>query len=171
MIFVAFVATVITLTLASKIKHSIGRSQSKIVVASESALFAFKVLMSQGQFTKCNNKVLLQKQIFFKHKLYNIGNIGTHLPSNRLQLRFIAGAWCLISVVIVYAYNGTLISYIYLPKYNSVVNNWEELAASKTLRIAASKGGLFAQLMLVRNIEMSKSLKYIRLYFNLCELI
>ena len=48
MILVAFVATVITLTLVSKIMQSIGRSQSKILIASESVMFALKVLMSQG---------------------------------------------------------------------------------------------------------------------------
>ena len=76
----------------------------------------------------------------------------------------------MISIVIVYAYNGTLISYIYLPKYDSVVNTWEELAASK-LRIAAPKGGLFAQLMLVRNTAMYMYDVYPFFYHKLCIII
>ena len=49
MIFVGFIATVIALTLATGgIKKSAGRSQKEMLVASNNALFAFKILMSQG---------------------------------------------------------------------------------------------------------------------------
>ena len=76
--------------------------------------------------------------------------IAGNFPSRSLPLRIVAGAWCLIAVVIFYAYTSTLISYISLPVYDPIINNWEELAASKTLRVATYKGSPFSQLLLVR---------------------
>jgi Ligand-gated ion channel len=76
--------------------------------------------------------------------------LGGHLLSSRLPLRFVAGSWCLMAVVLVYAYTGTLISYISLSKYESVINTFEDLAASKTLRIITQRGSLSAEIILVR---------------------
>ena len=82
--------------------------------------------------------------------------IAGYFSSQRLPLRMVAGAWCLIAVVIFYAYNSTLISYISLPIYDPIINNWEELAASKTLRVAAPKGGAFSPILLVRILRYLK---------------
>lgn len=74
---------------------------------------------------------------------------GGYLPSSRLSMRFAAGSWCLIAFVLVYAYNSTLVSYISLSKYESVVNTWEDLAASTNLRVTAPRGSISANIILV----------------------
>jgi hypothetical protein len=65
----------------------------------------------------------------------------------------VAGSWCLIAVVLVYAYNGTLISHVSLPTHQPIVNSFEDLAASKTLRVTTQRGSLSAEIILV-GIEM-----------------
>ena len=85
--------------------------------------------------------------------------IAGHFPLRRLPFRLVAGAWCLIAVIIFYAYTSTLISYISLPVYDSIINNWDELAASKTLRVATTKGSPIAPFILVR---MHTALRYLK---------
>ncbi len=75
--------------------------------------------------------------------------LGGNLLSNRLPLRFVAGSWCLMAVVLVYAYTGTLMSCISLSQYESVINTFDDLAASKTLRIITQRGSLSAEIILV----------------------
>lgn len=75
---------------------------------------------------------------------------GGHMPSSRLSMRFAAGSWCLIAFVLVYAYNSTLVSYISLSKYESIVNTWDDLAASTSLRVTAPRGSISAEIILVR---------------------
>ncbi|XP_046462609.1 uncharacterized protein LOC124208780 [Daphnia pulex] len=75
-------------------------------------------------------------------------NLGGYFPSNRLPLRVLAGSWCLIAVVLVYAYNSTLISYVSLPTHQPIVNTFEDLAASKTLRVTTQRGSLSAEIIL-----------------------
>jgi hypothetical protein len=76
-------------------------------------------------------------------------NLGGYFQSNRLPLRVVAGSWCLIAVVLVYAYNSTLISYVSLPTHQPIVNTFEDLAASKTLRVTTQRGSLSAEIILV----------------------
>ena len=82
--------------------------------------------------------------------------IAGYFPSRSLPLRIVAGAWCLIAVVIFYAYTSTLISYISLPVYDPIINNWEELAASKTIRFATYKGSPFLPQLMVRILRYLK---------------
>ena len=84
------------------------------------------------------------------------------MPSSRLSLRVVAGSWCLVTVVLVYAYNSTLISYISLSKYELVLNTFEDLAASKTLRIITQRKSLSAEIILVKkNRENVFKIKFI----------
>ncbi|KZS20609.1 Uncharacterized protein APZ42_012664 [Daphnia magna] len=122
MIFVAFGATVIFLSVIMKCTGSnkLVPIQVKSRVVSETVWYTFSVLVAQGGY----------------------------FPSSRLSLRFIAGSWCLVAVVLVYAYNGTLISHVSLPKYEPIVNNWGDLAANKNLRVTAQRGSLSANIIL-----------------------
>ncbi|KAI9559869.1 hypothetical protein GHT06_013876 [Daphnia sinensis] len=71
-----------------------------------------------------------------------------HVHSGRLAMRLAAGSWCLIAFVLVYAYNSTLVSYISLSKYESVVNTWEDLASSTNLRVTVPRGSISADIIL-----------------------
>lgn len=51
-------------------------------------------------------------------------------PKTKFSLRLVAGLWCLMMVVLVNAYTGTLMSYLTVPKLRPIVNTLEELAAS-----------------------------------------
>ncbi|KZS20608.1 Uncharacterized protein APZ42_012667 [Daphnia magna] len=73
---------------------------------------------------------------------------GGRLPCNRLSLRLIAGSWCLMAVVLSYGFSGTLISNITAPKYEPVINTYEDMANSKTMRITVASGSPFAENML-----------------------
>jgi hypothetical protein len=57
-----------------------------------------------------------------------------------------------MAVVLVYAYTGTLISHISLSKYESVINTFDDLAASTKLRIITQRGSLSAEIILVSQI-------------------
>ena len=45
-----------------------------------------------------------------------------------ITLRFVTGAWCLVSLVLVTAYSSTLTSFIMAPNYKPLVNSIQELA-------------------------------------------
>nr|CAH0098705.1 unnamed protein product [Daphnia galeata] len=115
LIFVAFGATALLLGVIKKVSISNGRIQvrSNTRIVFENPWYPWMVLMTQGD----------------------------NLPSSRLPLRFVAGSWCLMAVVLVYAYNSTLISYISLAKYELDLNTFDDLAASKTLLNYPSKTG------------------------------
>ncbi|XP_059350239.1 glutamate receptor ionotropic, NMDA 1-like [Daphnia carinata] len=132
MIFVAFGATVVFLSMITKCTRSskpIPRQmQSRVFPGA--AWYTFSVLVAQGAY----------------------------FPSNRVSLRSIAGSWCLVAVVLVYAYNGTLISHVSLPKYEPIVNNWADLAANKNLRVTAQRGSLSANIILSSKTGSLKTL-------------
>lgn len=142
MIFVAFGATVIFLSVIMKCTGSnkLVPIQVKSRVVSETVWYTFSVLVAQGN-------CLFFLTLFKKWNEFYC--IGGYFPSSRLSLRFIAGSWCLVAVVLVYAYNGTLISHVSLPKYEPIVNNWGDLAANKNLRVTAQRGSLSANIILV----------------------
>ena len=121
MIFVAFGSTVLFLSLLTRFSGRQIGAQNSTRVVTRNVWYSFAVLLAQGAY----------------------------LPSNRLPLRFVAGSWCLIAVVLVYAYNGTLISYVSLPTHQPIVNTFEDLAASKTLRVTTQRGSLSADIILV----------------------
>ena len=62
-----------------------------------------------------------------------------------------AGTWCLMAIIIVNAYNSMLITFISIPTYEPIVNTWDDVAKSNSLRIAVPKGGVFANTLLVND--------------------
>ncbi|XP_057365423.1 uncharacterized protein LOC130686150 [Daphnia carinata] len=122
LIFVALAATALTLSLVKICAGRAveGRGQTNVQVLADNAWYALVVITSQGGYMQCS----------------------------RLSMRFAAGSWCLIAFVLVYAYNSTLVSYISLSKYESVVNTWQELAASSSLRVTVPRGSISADIIL-----------------------
>lgn len=151
LIFVAFAATALILSV---IRRSAGpavqrRGQTNVQLFTDNAWYALVVIMSQG--IQCLANIFFLLNIFHANYIKNNRLItGGHMPSSRLSMRFAAGSWCLIAFVLVYAYNSTLVSYISLSKYEPVVNTWDDLAASTSLRVTAPRGSISAEIILVR---------------------
>lgn len=63
--------------------------------------------------------------------------------------RITAAIWCLSCVVFVYVYNGSLISYIAVPRLIPFANTMEEFANSNELEPATMKSHFFETIILV----------------------
>ncbi len=71
-----------------------------------------------------------------------------------------AAGWFLAAIVLVNVYNGTLVSFLTVPKYEPIVGTLDELARSKTLKIAIAKQTIVSQYFLVpKRTEFSIALK------------
>ena len=67
--------------------------------------------------------------------------IGVSLPSNKLDLRLVGGAWCLLGFVLVTAYQSVLISFILTPVMEPpLVNSLFDVANKKDVRFLVEKG-------------------------------
>ncbi len=147
LIFLAFGATALLLGVIKKVSVSNGCIQvrSNTLIVFENTWYPWMVLMMQGIMTSKN-----ELHIYKYNPITLVYIIGGNLPSSHLPLHFVAGSWCLMAVVLVYAYNSTLISYISLAKYELVLNTFEDLAASTTLRIITQRGSISAEIILAR---------------------
>jgi len=65
------------------------------------------------------------------------------------SLRISLAGWCLGSVVFIYAYSGTLTSFMTFPKSYPIVNSLEELANSSELEAVTWKSHFFESILLV----------------------
>ncbi|KAI9559878.1 hypothetical protein GHT06_013885 [Daphnia sinensis] len=118
---VSFIAVVVAMTFVIKngsIEHY--KNKTTAGISAELAMYGLVILLGQGG----------------------------RLPCSRLSLRLIAGSWCLMAVVLGYGFSGTLISNITAPKYDPVINTYEDMANSKTMRITVASGSPFAENML-----------------------
>ena len=63
------------------------------------------------------------------------------LPSNKLALRLVGGAWCLLGFVLVTAYQSVLISFILTPVMEPpLVKSIVDVANKKDVRFLVEKG-------------------------------
>ena len=69
-------------------------------------------------------------------------SVGNSSMSQRkiFALRLAVGLWCLMMMVLVNAYSGTLTSYLAVPKLRPIVNTLTELAASSETEITTDFG-------------------------------
>ena len=65
------------------------------------------------------------------------------------SFRIAITGWCLSSVVLVYAYNGSLTSFMAFPKTYPIVNSLDELAESSQLQVVTWKSHFFESILLV----------------------
>ncbi|XP_046650518.1 glutamate receptor ionotropic, delta-2-like [Daphnia pulicaria] len=74
---------------------------------------------------------------------------GNYKSEKTLAQRLVAGLWCLMMVVLVNAYTGTLRSYMTVPKLDPIVNTLTELAVSSetkmTVDIQLGKARMFLE--------------------------
>ena len=83
------------------------------------------------------------------HFLFIYLFLGDSFTSSRNSLRLVAAGWFLAAIVLVNVYNGTLVSFLTVPKYEPIVGTLDELARSKTLKIAMAKQTIVSQYFLV----------------------
>ena len=69
--------------------------------------------------------------------------------SNRLSVRILIGSWLLAMVVLVYAYQGVLMSYFSAPKLKPTVDTWEQLVAQHEYKLTIETMSSLTQLILV----------------------
>ena len=62
------------------------------------------------------------------------------------------GLWCLMMVVVVNAYTGTLTSRLAVPKLKPIIHNFDELAASPHTRVTIDANSALANEFLARII-------------------
>ena len=91
---------------------------------------------------------------------------GENFRPLKLSLRLVAAGWFLAAIVLVNVYNGTLVSFLTVPKYEPIVGTLDELARSKTLKLAVGKQTIVSQYFLVPKtieflIEIKMFIKFI----------
>ena len=60
-------------------------------------------------------------------------SIGPYIPLRQTSFRLAAGVWCLMSLVLINAYSGNLISYLSVPKLKPVLwKKWGSEISTKT---------------------------------------
>ena len=76
--------------------------------------------------------------------------------------------WCLMMVIVVNAYTGTLMSYLTVPKLRPIVNTLAELAVSRetqmTVDVELGKARMFLVSKVMYNIELIKSMGSLIIY-------
>ncbi|XP_046452186.1 ionotropic receptor 93a-like [Daphnia pulex] len=89
---------------------------------------------------------------FNDHTIYVLTVItgqGNYKSEKTFAQRLVAGLWCLMMVVLVNAYTGTLRSYMTVPKLDPIVNTLTELAVSSetkmTVDIQLGKARMFLE--------------------------
>ena len=64
-----------------------------------------------------------------------------------------ASGWCLAGIVLVNVYKGRLTASLTVPKYEPVVNSFEDMARSKTLQLGVFKGSIIEETLLVIEVK------------------
>lgn len=77
---------------------------------------------------------------------YIIVFLGGYMSSGSIGIRWVAGAWCLVSVVLLYGYSSNLISYLTVPRLESVPKDLNDLAFNyKHISLTMEKNRFFAK--------------------------
>ena len=78
-----------------------------------------------------------------------ITNQGKDLTTTRSSLRFVAGIWCLATIVLASAYTGVMTSSMAVRKLKPIIKSLEELAASNEVTVTVDSNSVLANDMLV----------------------
>ena len=89
-----------------------------------------------------------------------ISNLGTGWGPWQFSQRIVGAIWALAAVVLMYTLKGTLVSSLSVPKYEPVVNSFDDLARSDSLKIMAYKGTDLHDRIMVMNFIPIKSLNF-----------
>lgn len=117
--------------LSIKIDSVISRRITVFERSVDYSIYLFNVIASQGNTLWGILVLSLTRFLLFNHILFQ-GNI---IPVNRLSFRFVIGAWLLVATVLVNSYSGTVISFMTVPKMKPAINSFEDLVASKDVKL------------------------------------
>ena len=72
---------------------------------------------------------------------FKTNHLGGYLANRTLVVRFIIGTWCLLSLVLLNVYNGTLVSFMTAaPKATPLISNIEDVINNPELHLIVDKG-------------------------------
>jgi len=112
-----------------------------------------------------NNIVKLQMNLI---SLDLFKSLGDYLPTSRIAIRIVTGTWCLMAVVLVYSFTGNFTAYLAIPKFLSIPNSFEELAAREDYQISVLSNSVLARDIMVKiKIKNKKQIKNNPLTCNL----
>ena len=143
---VSAVLTVITLTTKQKSL----KKKSKNEVLMNNSSYVLAIITGHGNKEEHLQNYSVSSFLEFKILLFlSDNNKGSYLRSRSLSLRFLAGVWCLMSLVLINYYNSLFISFLTVPQHEPLVNTFEDLARSAKLSLAVEKGSAIGELVLV----------------------
>ena len=65
---------------------------------------------------------------------------GGQRISNRLAIRLVVGAWCLVALFLGQAYNSTLITYVIAHNAQPLINSIHDIANNPNIHVLVEKG-------------------------------
>ncbi|EFX85933.1 hypothetical protein DAPPUDRAFT_237374 [Daphnia pulex] len=98
----------------------------------------YKHLHWNNDASRGNNSIRWFTTISSSHMIYVINtltNQGGREAFDRLSFRVLTGVWVLCAMVLVNCYTGIVTSSLTTPKMKPTINSFEDLAASKDIRI------------------------------------
>jgi len=95
-----------------------------------------------------------------------ISNQGTGWGRWQFSHRIVGAIWALAAVVLMYTLKGTLVSSLSVPKYEPVVNTFDDLARSDSLKIMSYKGSVLHDRIMVIIFKLMKSLNFCSIFIK-----
>ncbi len=77
-------------------------------------------------------------------------DVGSLPGKQKLVVRFLAGAWCVASFIIVTAYSSVLISFVTAPNLKPLIDSVYDLPIKQNIKLAVDRGWSPEFLFLVR---------------------
>ena len=110
--------------------------------------YTFTVLLNQG------NMLLSSRLHQYRILTTIIIHSGDYLPySSQPSMRIVAAFWCLVAIVLINAYQGTLTSFLAIPRLSPVPQSLEQLVASgRKYKLAAEINAATTEAYYVREL-------------------
>lgn len=108
--------------------------------ATEYLTYMVNIMTNQGK-SHSLLKSIIGKLIYFQ---------GHPIHVNHLSFRILIGAWVLVATVLVNSYSSTVISYLTVPKMKSAINTFEDLVASKDIKLILLADSITKKQILVK---------------------
>lgn len=112
------------LEIKGHLKRQTNTGQTLMQALNQHSIYVMTVITGQGLKKSIIYTLLLYQ--YYSHKC--IGNSITQKSS--AVFRIMVGLWCLMMVVVVNAYTGTLTSLLTATQLEPIINSWKELAAN-----------------------------------------
>jgi hypothetical protein len=145
-LLIASASVIITISVFNRILKMRNRSlrngnremneQSQPVGVTETVyMYIIATLLGQG---KTPLAILTYKQ---SSQSNNDSMTGGYISCKITSVRIVIGAWCLLTLVLINAYNGVLISYVTTTHQTQpLINSIEDVATKSNIQIVVNKG-------------------------------